>query len=270
MNQQDVKDYLLKLESDVADFSVVFSGKSSKKVNGLYKPDSMEILIHNKNFDEDNALLYTAIHEYAHHVHFTSQHYTRPNDKRAHTIAFRTILHRLLGKAEEVGIYKNVFDATPEFVDLTKKIKDHYLHKNASLMKDFGRLLIEAITLCEKHEASFDDYVERSLAIHRSEAKSMMKVFALDLDPKIGLDNMKLLSNIKDADKRSIVQEMIKEGKSQDETKYFMREDKEKVKGEETIDRLLAEKKRIERSLEKMQERLSQLDAKITHLEVQD
>ena len=51
MNQDQVKEKLLEIESDVQDFKVILSGKKSKKVNGLYNPEKMEIIIHNKNFD---------------------------------------------------------------------------------------------------------------------------------------------------------------------------------------------------------------------------
>ena len=46
MNQTQVKELLLQLKEDVEEFSVIFSGKKSKKVDGLYKPDSREIIIH--------------------------------------------------------------------------------------------------------------------------------------------------------------------------------------------------------------------------------
>jgi len=62
MNQDQVKELLLTLDKNVPDFSVIFSGKMSGKVDGLYYPDRREIIIHNKNFEEDGQLIYTAIH----------------------------------------------------------------------------------------------------------------------------------------------------------------------------------------------------------------
>ena len=67
MNQDRVKEILLETADTELEFSVVFTGKSSKKVNGLYKPDTHEIILHNKNFANDNELIYTAVHEYTHH-----------------------------------------------------------------------------------------------------------------------------------------------------------------------------------------------------------
>ena len=86
MNQDQVKSLLLRLDRDAEEFSVTFSGKKSKKVDGLYKPDGREIIIHNENFANDNALIYTAIHEFAHHLHFTGS--AAPTSCRAHTEPF--------------------------------------------------------------------------------------------------------------------------------------------------------------------------------------
>jgi len=69
MNQDAVKAMLLSVEEPRTEFTLIFSGKSSKKCNGLYKPDTREIILHNRNFEDDNQLAYTALHEYAHHLH---------------------------------------------------------------------------------------------------------------------------------------------------------------------------------------------------------
>jgi hypothetical protein len=37
MNQEQVKEKLFQLNKNVEDFSLLFSGKKSRKVNGLYK-----------------------------------------------------------------------------------------------------------------------------------------------------------------------------------------------------------------------------------------
>jgi hypothetical protein len=42
------------------------------KVNGFINLGTAEIRLHNKNFTQDNQLLYTAIHEYAHHLRVES------------------------------------------------------------------------------------------------------------------------------------------------------------------------------------------------------
>ncbi|MEE0886536.1 MAG: hypothetical protein UIB61_06495 [Treponema sp.] len=68
MTNEKIKDILLSLEKTDLDFSVTQTGRVSKKVNGLYTPATFEILLHDKNFNTENELIYTAIHEYTHHL----------------------------------------------------------------------------------------------------------------------------------------------------------------------------------------------------------
>ena len=94
MNQDQVKNILLQIEDTSLDFSLVFSGKASRKVNGLYKPETREIILHNKNFANDNEMIYTAIHEYTHHKQCEKEGAARST--RHHTQAFWAMFHRLL------------------------------------------------------------------------------------------------------------------------------------------------------------------------------
>jgi hypothetical protein len=128
MNQDQVKAAFLSIEEAPLEFEVIFSGKKSKKVNGLYKCEQREIIIHNRNFSDENLLLYTAIHEYAHHLHACSR--GGALSSRAHTAEFWAILHGLLEKAEAKRVYKNVFDRSPELSELTGLIQKKYLAEN--------------------------------------------------------------------------------------------------------------------------------------------
>ncbi|MGL4524530.1 MAG: hypothetical protein ACRCVN_03280 [Spirochaetia bacterium] len=261
MNQDQVKNALLQLEPSVAEFKVIFSGKKSKKLHGIYHPEKQEIIIHNENFTQDNALVYIAIHEFAHHVCASEADRVGKYERRPHTIAFRNTLHKLLKKAEQEGIYKNIFESHQEFQTLTKKIKDHYLAKNGNLMKEFGALLIQAFDLCQQHQASFEDYAERVLSMQRTQARTVMKVYALDIDPKIGYENMRIAASAPEQEDRKVVQDMLSTGESPDTARAYIREHRPKV--EMTVKRLESEKKRIERSLEQLQKRLQELESKI-------
>ncbi|MCL2557893.1 MAG: hypothetical protein FWE09_05390, partial [Treponema sp.] len=137
MNQDQVKRDLLAIRDAPLDFSLVFSGKSSKKVNGLYKPDSREIIIHNRNFSgesADNALMYTAIHEYAHHLRACALGGTLP--ARAHASDFWATFHGLLDEAEEKGVYRNCSGDSQELRELTEIIREKYLRANGALVKE--------------------------------------------------------------------------------------------------------------------------------------
>src|SRR4030042_5347219 len=200
MNQDQVKEKLIRLEPDVEDFTVTFSGKTSKKVDGLNKPESREIIIHNKNHEDDNILMYTAIHEYAHHIQFCRS--ATVVTSRSHTTVFLDIMHRLLFKAEEMGIYVNIFEKDPELVELAGRIRDNYLDANAVLMKNFGEILTEAQKLCMKKHASFDDFMDRVLKLPRATARTLIKIYGADIDPRIGYENMKTVASIRDDDIR--------------------------------------------------------------------
>ncbi|QEN07597.1 hypothetical protein EXM22_06195 [Oceanispirochaeta crateris] len=259
MNQEQVKEKLLQIDSEVADFDLIFSGKESKKVDGLYHPEKKEIIIHNKNFTDDNALVYTAIHEFAHHVQFT-QHEGEVT-MRSHTVLFWDIFHRLLKKAEELGIYINVFEEDSRFMNLTTEIKEKFLSVNGKVMKDFGKLLIQALDLCQQNHAIFEDYVDRALGMNRNSAKSIMKVYAMDVNPEIGFENMKIIAGVKEPQKRKELEKAFIEGQSQDMVKQTIR--KEKPEPVMTVKRLESQKKRIEKSIQAMQVKLADLEMKI-------
>ncbi|MFP4206245.1 MAG: hypothetical protein ACLFRR_09020 [Spirochaetaceae bacterium] len=253
MNQDQLKERLLKLEEDVEDFSVVFTGKKSKKANGVYYPDRREIIIHNRNFTDDNQLVYTGIHEFAHHVHFTRS--PVPVGNRAHTIAFRNILHELLERAEELGIYTNVFRTNAEFKALTYRIRRDFLGPNGELMKRFGQALIEAQSLCEKYNARFEDYVERVLSLDTRHANTVIKTHTYDITPSIGFENMATVAGIGDPDKREEAEQAFAAGRSPDRVKAMLRQ-KEGQEEEDPRERLLKEKRRLERTIESLTEKL--------------
>ena len=261
MNQDQVKALLLSVEKPQSEFSVVFSGKKSAMVNGLYKPVTREILIHNKNFQADGQLVYTALHEYAHHLHCERKAWLP--GARAHTNEFWSIFHELLEKAEATGAYRNVFSEEPEFAELTARIKD-VLPENGRLMLEFGKLVIEAEALCKKHFVRFEDYIDRALGVSRVSASSAMKAFHLDVPPALGWDAMKLVAGIARPDLRAAAIDAFQAGKSQEAVKALARNGKPAADPREQLDR---EKARLERTIQAMQERLEAVQAELARLQ---
>ena len=256
MNQTQVKDILLQLEEDVEEFSVIFSGKKSTKVDGLYKPSTREIIIHNRNTEDQNAIVYTAIHEFAHHVHVCSS--IVPVSRRAHTKEFWAILHGLMYKAEKLKVYSNKFKTESDFQTLTLEIKDKFILKNGEMMKEFGKLLLKAYNLCNKYDMSFDDYVDRELGLGRTAAKQIMGVYREDINPKVGYENMKTLSRINKGEDRIRAEEAFLNGSSPDSVKsQFASKDS---LSEDPVLRLQKEKQRIERSIVNYNKRLTEIE----------
>ena len=83
MNQEQIREKLLQIRDTDEFFTVILSGKKSRKVNGLYKPEKREIVLHNRNFTTEHELVYTALHEYAHHLQFSTP--PLPGSARTHT-----------------------------------------------------------------------------------------------------------------------------------------------------------------------------------------
>ncbi|MCL2196287.1 MAG: hypothetical protein FWB77_01600 [Treponema sp.] len=259
MNQDKVKQKLLAIQDAPLEFSLIYSGKKSKKVNGLYKPASREIIIHNRNFQGDetgqNLLLYTAIHEYAHHLHACSRGGTL--SPRAHSPEFWAIFHELLEKAEKKKIYSDVFSVSPELLKLTEVIRSKYLKNNGELVKEMGKHLIKAHELCTGIGVRFEDYVDRMLRIPRTAANTAMKMFEYDIAAEVGADNMRFLAGIRDGDDRKAAETALIKGKSPDSVKVQVRgKEKEDI---DPVTILEKEKLRLERTIATLNKRLDEV-----------
>ncbi|MDR0495965.1 MAG: hypothetical protein LBG95_10125 [Treponema sp.] len=262
MNQDQIKQKLLSIEDAPHEFSVIFSGKKSKKVNGLYKVESREIILHNRNFAQDSAgdnlLLYTAIHEYAHHLHACAQGGTLP--ARAHSSEFWAIFHGLLEKAEAKKVYRDVFAGSPELAALTETIRKKFLRENGGLVKEMGRHLLKAHELCAALGVRFEDYVDRMLRIPRTAATTAIKMFNYDLNPEVGADNMRFLAAIRDGDDRKAAETALIKGKSPDSVKTAV---KKKTAEEDPVLLLEKEKNRLERTIDALSKRLEEVNKKL-------
>jgi hypothetical protein len=263
VSNDQIRKMLLSLRTTGHDFAVILSGKKSSKVHGLYKPETREIIIHNKNFKNDNEMMYTAIHEYAHHIQFTTS--ARPVSVRTHTTAFWNLLHTLLFEAEEKGIYKNPFEAIDDFRTLTRQIKEKFLTASGTAMKELGKLLILAQRLCEKHGTSFSDYLDRVLTLPRTSASVIMKAHTLDLDPAVGFENMRTLAAIRDEHARDAAQQELRAGHSPDMVKAsygLARTPKDPREA------LQAERERLEKGIERMKKQLKEIEKRLRELEL--
>ena len=207
MNQDTVKDILLQIADTELEFSVTFTGKTSKKVNGLYKPDTHEIILHNKNFANDNELIYTAIHEYTHHKQCEKDggFYST----RVHTPQFWTQFHLLLETAEKKGFYKITLEESPELIELTEEIRKTIMVEDGRLIKELGRLLSKARPLCKKAGVRYEDYVDRVLCLPRSSATALEKINAYDINPQIGAEAMRQVANIGNPEKRAEAEKLF-------------------------------------------------------------
>jgi hypothetical protein len=264
MNQEQIKKKLLSIADAPLEFSVILSGKKSRKVNGIYKTDTREIVLHNRNFSPDstgeNLLIYTAIHEYAHHLHCCARGGNLSS--RAHTSEFWAIFHELLEKAEKKNIYLNVFSDSPELEKLTVLIKKKFLEENGSLVKEMGKQLQKARELCGKIGGRFEDYVDRVLQIPKQAAQMAIKMYQYDLNPSVGADNMRYLAGIRSEDDRNGAEKALLAGKSPDSVKTALKNRNVSainLSEEDQKERLEKEKVRLERTIVSLNDRLKEV-----------
>jgi hypothetical protein len=261
MNQDQIKALLLKLDNTELDFTVTMTGKKSKKVNGLYKPDSREILLHNKNFDDDNQLIYTAIHEYAHHLQCEAEGVLR--SARSHTAAFWARFHGLLEKAEAEGLYKIGIEKSVELSSLTEEIRSKYLATNGKLMNELGHLLAKAQVLCKDAGVRYEDYIDRVLCMPRTAAKTAVRVSALEVNPALGYDTMKIVASQPTPERRAAAEQQFTAHRSPDSVKVNLAK---KLEDEDPKQRLEKEKRRLEKTIAMLQSRLDQVEQSLSNI----
>lgn len=262
MENNEIKQMLLDIRETNLDFTLVQSGKESKRVNGLYKPETHEIILHNKNFKEESQLVYTAVHEYTHHL--ISEQLIKTNgtsyipNAKTHTQAFWALFHELLKIAEEKGYYKLDISSSPELEKLTAEIKKEYLETNGKLMMEFGKKLLQAQELCNAANIRYEDYLDRVLGLPRNSARDLRRVGSSNVNPAIGYDNMKMVSTIKKADERNSAEEQLLAGESPVTVRSLMKQKCQTSDDPKT--KLEKEKNRLAKTINQLQQRLEYVE----------
>jgi hypothetical protein len=249
MNHEMIKETLLSLAESERDFTVIFTGKKSKKVNGLYKPASREILLHNKNFDDDNQLVYTAIHEYAHHLRQDAA----GASSRAHDIAFWSLFNTLLDTAEEKGIYKRTRSASlQQKIDEAKALQ----HEILLLEKRLGVLLQEIHEASRAEAVRFEDIVQHDLQLSFVTVNKMRSISVVPGQnlKTLSLDAARALISAKGDDQKVAVRSAIESGKSIAQIKTVT-----KRQPDSRDEALEKEKQRIEKTIKFLHERLQRI-----------
>lgn len=262
MDNDTIKRTLLDIREAKTDFTVLQSGKECAKVNGLYKTDTHEIILHNGNFATDNQEIYTAVHEYTHHLiaEANAEKGLPPPGSRVHNQAFWALFDELIGVAEKKGYYKLDIESSPELSSLTAKLQQDYIARDGQIMREFGRLLARAHELCDQANIRYEDYIDRVLRLPRISARDAERVGASTVDPSLGYDNMKMISAIKDDTKRADAVAMLSSGRSIASVRNALKTPAVEV-DEKTM--LEKEKARLERTIEQLKARLEDVEKRL-------
>jgi hypothetical protein len=265
MNQDMVKELLQKLHESPAEYNVIFSGKKSKKVNGLYKwgmDKTPEIIIHNRNFVDDwgtqneNLLMFTAIHELTHHILITEN---GKKSARAHSQLFWATFHDLVDKAETAGIYRPEIDVdTQKVIEEAREISK----KIAELQRQLGQVLLRAQEVCKAKGLRFEDVMERRAQISQSTMKSSVAAYNMG-DQDVGSDIQAEAAKQRNEDKRDAIIAAGHEGKSVVQAKKATTSPVRAPNGDDEAITLMKEKRRIERTIESLTHRLEELNEQL-------
>ena len=270
MTNDRIKEILLDIYETELDFTVTQTGKESKRVNGFYKPDTHEIFLHNLNFKSENQLIYTAVHEYTHHVVTEQKLKFDPSyscNSKVHTQEFWAKFGELLGIAEQKGYYSLGWESNPELKALTEDIKENYLAKNGQLMLDFGKKLSRAWELCKEADIRYEDYIDRVLCLPRNAAKDIRKVGAVEVNPAIGFENMKVVASVKKKDDRAdLEQEFLQGGKSPSTVRELMKQKSSQSKSEDAKTKLERERSRLEKTIAQLTQRLEYVEESLANM----
>lgn len=275
MNQDTVKEKLESLGVHEMDFTLIFSGKASRKANGLYKPATQEIILHNQNFKNDNALMFTAIHEYTHHIAITRK---LVKGVRAHPAMFWALFHSLLEIAIEKGIYTDAFDSDPELKAEGDKVMA-VLHEQVEAQRKLGGALHAMEAICQKKGARFEDFLDRHARIPKATYKAavtaQLELFDLDdVSPQV----VELVSSI-DGDGRDEALARVGEGQSIQQVRAAVKQGKiidprvdpadDEESDEERLHRLLNERRKLAEKVANLQAELEGMNAMIETLRKQ-
>lgn len=271
MDNEKIKSMLLDIYETDLDFTVIQTGKESRRVNGFYKPDTHEIFLHNENFKSESQLVYTAVHEYTHHLITEEKLKINPNlvmqKCRVHNQEFWAKFGELLEIAEQKGYYSITLENSPELKELTEDLKNNYLLKNGELMQEFGKKLLLAYELCQKADIRYEDYVDRILCLPRSSERAIRKIGAVPVNPALGFDNMKIVASVKKPDERAEIEKEFLSGKKSPLTVREMM--KKNARNEKFVDsktRLEREKVRLEKTIAQLSQRLEYVEESLANL----
>ena len=248
MINEEIKSNLKKLFDCKEDFTVTQTGKKSNKVNGLYKPATHEIFLHNLNFNTSNELMYTAVHEFTHHYLTTEK-----GDKGGrHNGLFWATFYDLLEKAISYGFYERTrSEETQKLIDEAKEIQKAIIDAQRKL----GETLSKIYESCDRNNERIEDVIEHDLQITRNKSKEYLKMRNSDTNS----DEMaKVINSAKDVMIKAAAQKAADEGKTVEQVKQIAKA-KPVDDDLESPESLRREEKRLETTIERLNDRLIQV-----------
>lgn len=259
MNENFVKENLQKIHKCKKDFSVAFTGKKSKSIFGFYKFAEKIIFIHNRNFTDSNMLMYTAIHELAHHVCATEKGMS--SSVKHHTKLFWATFDDLIEEAVKKKIYLR--QRKSEIEELVKEAHEIDV-KIAHLRRDLGAVLRRLQDACKKNMVRVEDVISHDLLLSKASFNSSVKASLLNLDDSCGQDLQNVAIKAKTSEQALQALQLASQGKTIAQLQYGMGAPKKQA--HDKSENLHIEKRRLERTISTLKIRLDEVCEKIERL----
>ena len=259
MTQEEVKNRLVKLHECEKPFAVTFSGRKNKSANGTYRLFDNLITINERNFSEgeagDSLLFYTAMHELAHHIQMTEY---KQIGNRSYTKLFNAILDDLADKAQRLGFYRSYSVELEKLIGEAQSIT----RQIAKLQRELGKVLCKLNDACEKEGVRYEDAVKRGVKISLETEKKSRVIAAANLPESVSADVQEAVAGERDEEKRRAMTIAARAGKSVAQVQNAGTSRPSGKSGSETGN-LLMEKERLEKTIEKLQQRLREVMARL-------
>lgn len=250
MTNEEIKQILLTLEVADIDFTVTQTGKESKKVNGLYRPATKEIILHNKNFKSDNSLIYTAIHEYTHHlIESDRKKKGLPSLNKSHNTQFWAKFDDLIDIATEKNIYIRKRSETLNLlIEEAKKLNKEIVELKCEL----GEILSKIHETAENEGERFEDIITHDLRKTRKSVRNEINLSHLNNIDGLSVDELDtVLIKVQQHKDISPVISELKSGKTINQTKYKTEDKKSENENQSDsqLEKLIKEKERLQKTI---------------------
>jgi hypothetical protein len=157
---QKIKEILTTIKKPKHSFEVIIKNEKSarkygRRCSGCYNYSKSEITLYLPNFNNNNELIKTAIHEYAHHfMHSSIKHQTE----------FWECFFEFLEIADCKGLYSCNIDSCEKLKKITSIINEYNMIKTGKLFKKGAKGIINLLnTLCIKNNIYFEYYCVKYL-----------------------------------------------------------------------------------------------------------
>jgi len=134
-------------------------------------------------------------------------------------------------------------------------------------MQEFGKKLARAMELCKEANIRYEDYIDRVLCLPRKSELEIRKIGAVEVNPSIGFENMKVVASVKKKDERQAVeQQFVEGGKSPASVREMMKQQNAKARGEDPKIKLEREKTRLEKTIAQLTQRLEYVEESLASM----